>query len=131
MDNHAILCIGSNAPDCFSRVALAIERLSEFCDIIRKDRPIESADVTGRGRPYVNVSLECVTTLPAEELAERLGKLETQFGRLPDSKASGNMPLDADIVVWNSRIVSPRDFAAPYFTMRPHAGDHCVADTES
>ena len=40
--------------------------------------------------------------------------MEKAAGRFPQSKLSGEVPLDIDIVVWNDEVKRPRDMVQDY-----------------
>lgn len=113
--HRATICLGSNTPDCSLRLAYATKKLTRVARITASSDEIESADVTGRGKPYRNVVVELHTTLRKEQLLDFMALLERRGGRTAASKESGVMPLDIDLVVWDGCVVSEADFDAPYF----------------
>lgn len=115
MTHHVTLCIGSNCGDRAANIACAIERISSVAVSVWLSPLCESADITGRGSSYLNKVLKCATALELSEFRERLAMFEAIGGRLPASKASGNMPIDIDIVVWDGEVLSPSDYASDYF----------------
>lgn len=65
--------------------------------------------------PYLNCVCYIKTTLSYSELNEKLKLFEQQAGRTPADKAKGRVPLDVDIVVWDSEVVRPADWESGYF----------------
>lgn len=119
-----IICIGSNQPPRHQRIARAIEALRAVADIVATSGSYESNDHSGLGPRYINVAVRAVTDLTAKALAERLRAIETELGRCPDSKESGIMPIDIDLVCYGDAIVSPSDYERPYFRA-------CLTDLQS
>lgn len=117
MNHTAILCLGSNVPPRDERLSNAVEAIGRIAVLQLPRCRVESDDITGRGAPYVNISLRCTTDLGREEFEACLKDIERDMGRTAESRSKAVMPLDADIVVWDGVVVSPRDFNAPYFTM--------------
>lgn len=114
--NHLVtLCIGSNCGDRAANIASAIERIGSVAASVWLSPLCESADITGRGPSYLNRVLKCTTALELSDFRDRIATFEAAGGRLPASKASGNMPIDIDIVVWDGEVLSPSDYASDYF----------------
>jgi 2-amino-4-hydroxy-6-hydroxymethyldihydropteridine diphosphokinase len=42
---------------------------------------------------------------------------EAECGRTPESKQKGVVPIDLDIVMWNSEVVRPVDYSRSYVSM--------------
>lgn len=110
-----VICLGSNVTDRFNRLQDAMARLQQWCRVKSLSEYYEAADDSGLGAPYVNVVVSCVPLTDREELADRLKRLERALGRDESSKATGIMPLDADIVIWKGEIADSRKFSRPYF----------------
>ncbi|MFG6385724.1 MAG: 2-amino-4-hydroxy-6-hydroxymethyldihydropteridine diphosphokinase [Muribaculaceae bacterium] len=115
MNHTATLCIGSNCDNRRSNISAAIQRISTISTISWQSPYRESEDVTGRGASYLNRAVTCLTSLTADEFAQRLAAFEKEGGRVAESKAQGKMPVDIDIVVWDNDVVSPADYNAEYF----------------
>ena len=98
-----------------SNISAAIQRISTISTISWQSPYRESEDVTGRGASYLNKAVTCLTSLTADEFAQRLAAFEKEGGRVAESKAQGKMPVDIDIVVWDNDVVSPADYNAEYF----------------
>lgn len=118
-----IICIGSNQPPRHQRIARALESLQGVADIIATSDSHESNDHSGRGPRYINVAVRAVTDLTAKELTDHLRAIETELGRKTDSKESGIMPIDIDLVCYGGSVISPSDYERPYFRT-------CLADIE-
>ncbi|MBJ2187268.1 MAG: 2-amino-4-hydroxy-6-hydroxymethyldihydropteridine diphosphokinase [Muribaculaceae bacterium] len=115
MIHEAILCLGSNTPCRRQAVEEAISRLATVARIESRSGECFSPDISGRGGEYLNVAVRCLTDLPLDEFSRCLSHFERLGGRLPESKSSGVMPIDIDLIVWDKAVVSPADHARPYF----------------
>ncbi len=112
---ECIISLGSNQSPRHRRIALAIEALKDIADITAASAPHESDDHSGLGSRYINVAVRATTALSAETLSARLRAIEKELGRRPDSKATGIMPIDIDLVCFGDSVVSPDDYTRPYF----------------
>lgn len=113
-----ILSLGSNFGDRAGNLAAAIDALAPFLT----GRPalsgiVETPSVTGFGAPYLNLAARVVTALDAAELQSVLKHTEAALGRTPASKASGQVPIDIDIVIADGHILRPADYRAPHFRL--------------
>lgn len=115
-EHRVIVCLGSNVACKTANIRRALHLLASHYHVVGIGKEVESPDVTGRGEPYVNLTVECEVGSTIDELNAFLSSLENELGRIAESKSSGVMPLDADIVVWDETVISPRDYQAPYFT---------------
>ena len=64
---------------------------------------------------YLNAVVKIFTDTDHQELHDVLKTMEKTHGRTPESKLSGKIPLDIDIVVWNGEIIRPQDWKQDYF----------------
>lgn len=115
------LCIGSNIASRQAAIEDALAAIAHLARIDWHSGLHESRDVTGRGNNYLNLVVEGRTELDFNDLRSEMKALEARAGRTPESKTSGIMPLDVDIVVWDGQIVSEVDFNSKYFAA-------CMAD---
>lgn len=115
MTHTAVLTLGSNV----ARAACIIEAARAAIDRVAEVRAYSGAylspDDTGAGADYLNAVLELTTTLSLSEMADFAAGLEQRSGRTADSKSRGVMPLDVDIVVWDTEVIKPYDTTRPYF----------------
>ena len=110
-----ILCLGSNTPDKGNIIVAAQQRLARICTTVRSSGAYEAPDESGLGEPYINVVLEVSCDLDPEQLREHLKALEKDFGRTPESKSTGVMPLDADIIICDSIVLDRYQYSRDYF----------------
>lgn len=105
--NTAIISLGSNVVgrhEILSRAAAAIVEMTVTISGFYEDS-------TG----YLNAVAVVDTELSHDELRSRFKLMEQAEGRTPASKATGLIPLDIDIVIFNGEILRPYDFDQPYF----------------
>jgi 2-amino-4-hydroxy-6-hydroxymethyldihydropteridine diphosphokinase len=60
---------------------------------------------------YVNCVVAGRTALTEAELEAACKQLEVAYGRTPEDKLVGRVPLDVDLVRWGDRIVRPKNWA--------------------
>ena len=76
---------------------------------------INASDVYHDESGYYNVVAQLVSEPAYDELRCRFKSMEAEAGRRPDSKSTGVIPLDIDIVIFNGEVVRPHDFRQNYF----------------
>ena len=114
--NRAIIAIGANIPEKERVVNDTINTLSERYPGSR----FSSAYITPAvgscvGNPhYCNAVGVLMVDADYETLHTSLKEMELSAGRTPQSKSTGLIPLDIDIVVWNDTILRPRDMRQVY-----------------
>jgi len=59
--------------------------------------------------------VEAETSLTLHDLGIKLKETEIEAGRDDECRELGLVPLDMDIVVFDSKILRPRDFAQSFF----------------
>ena len=114
-DHSAVLLLGSNVSSRMEMLDRALCQLNSFANLRMAAPVCLSADVSGLGDEYANVTAACTTSLSLQDFCTALAGLERSAGRMPSSKYTGVMPLDIDVVVCDGVIVSPEDYARPYF----------------
>ncbi len=117
MTHHATICLGSNCNDRRANIDAAIERIAAHCRVETVSEIHESPDVSGRGAPYLNCVVTVQSALDQQGLAALLSQCEAMGGRTPQSRATGIMPIDIDLVIIDGRIVSQHDYESPYFKL--------------
>lgn len=93
----------------------AIARLACMCDILESSSVYEAPDDSGLGAPYLNVVMKVTTRFTLDDFRACLKSLEQEFGRNELSKSTGCMPLDVDIILWDSEIVDRYQYSKDYF----------------
>lgn len=113
--SRAVIGIGSNTPDRTERVAAAIKWLgSAFSDGFHSSAYVTCA-LNGHDSDYLNAVMSVECERPMDEVNAMLKNYERACGRTVESKLRGEVPIDLDIVVWDRRIVRPKDFGYRYF----------------
>lgn len=114
--SNAIIGLASNRKEGEEILHQTIEKLSRdfrsarFSNCYLTD-PVGSCSK----RMYWNCTGIIETNLDLDTLKNSFKTMEREAGRMPDSKQTGDIPLDIDIVVWNNYVVRPRDWEQPYF----------------
>jgi len=120
MSHTATLLLGSNVPDRDWRLANAVAEITRIANILARSDIFISPDRSGLGAPYANIAIQCATELTCEQIRAAISGIETRLGRTPQSKLSGIMPVDIDLVIWDDTVVSKSDYDTPYFV-------HCAS----
>ena len=110
------VCIGSNTVQRLHNINMAVSHLEKLFG----DSPVESSiyecpSHTGNGADYLNMVISGYTDLDYTVFHRRCKTIESDAGRTETSKATGAMPLDIDIVVWDGCIMRPYDYDRPHF----------------
>ena len=63
---------------------------------------------------YLNQLVEATTMLSLEELNARLKQIECNFGRTPQKRRLGIVPIDLDILLYDGCRHHERDWQRPY-----------------
>lgn len=71
---------------------------------------------SSRRELYLNQLAEGQTTLTLDELNQRLKTIETSFGRTPQKRSLGIVPIDIDILLYDDQRLHERDWQRPYVT---------------
>lgn len=118
-DNYteAVICLGSNVDCRRAKIDGAIDGLGGVCEVLESTGIYETEADNHTDAPFFNLVMRCRCTLSLDEMLACCKELEARAGRLSESKATGIMPLDVDIIVWDGRVIDPRQYAKPYFTL--------------
>ena len=100
-----------------SNLAKARQCLGEvFSDIIYTSELWTEPMSSSRHELYLNQMAEGYTELTFDELNERLKAIETSFGRTPQKRRLGIVPIDLDIMEYDGQRYHERDWQRPYIT---------------
>lgn len=117
-EHRIILCLGSNSGDRENHIRSAVDSLSSFFVAPAQMSDLyETPCCKGIGAPYLNTVLYAVTWLTLEELCEAARLIERNHGRTSESKYTGIVPLDIDVVVADSSVLRPHDMEQHYFQL--------------
>lgn len=107
--------LGSNTPDSETQIKNAIEHICGYLTDCQVSSVYESPAFNGKDDPYLNAVIHGRSPVDANELVKFLKDWETQQGRTPEGNASGHVVIDLDLVIFDSRILRPKDFDRHYF----------------
>lgn len=114
--NTAVICIGSNIADKREHVRAALELLKvRFGEMAAASEIYLCPSHNGIGSDYANCVVRMITDNSLDTSLDTLKEMERNAGRTAESKITGVMPLDIDIVIWNDRILRPYDFERYHF----------------
>lgn len=114
MINNAVICLGANTPDAAASIAAAFDTLAEWGRVAASSGPYRTAPEYARETvPYLNQVLSFDTALDHDSL-HRLTK-DYEHAVRSANDHPGLVNLDIDIVVWNGRVMRPKDASAAYF----------------
>ena len=114
--NYVLLSIGSNVVDRIARVNDALTWLSEIIADFRHSTIYATAPYSGVGDEYANCVAEGFVDLSVDEISALTKEREVAAGRTKDSKISGKVPLDIDIVIYNDTVLRPKELDRQYFS---------------
>jgi len=103
--NTAIIMLGSNS-NADINLELAKDQLSSYFDVVK-----ESSTTTSKpfGKNYHadfwNKALKILSVETKEETIYIFKNIEAEMGRTVDSKKSGIIPIDIDLIFWNDNQV--------------------------
>ncbi len=113
--NDIVICIGSNTADRAQIIKKTVETLGGMLSNMRKSDVYECESHSGIGNSYFNTVIQGGTTLSYEQLHAATKQMERDMGRTPQSKITGVMPLDIDIVLCNDEVIHPQDYELYHF----------------
>lgn len=110
-----IICIGSNHNPS-SNITKAVETLSTlFPDILWGETVVTPAEGVSVPVPdYHNRAAVFPTCMSVPELKHLFKEMEKACGRGSDSKSTGIVPLDIDLLQYDGEILKPRDMQMGY-----------------
>lgn len=115
MINTYVLSIGSNAVDKEERLAFGFDELRSQLVVVASSEAYVTPALNGRDADYLNAVAVVQADIDFDSLNVLLKQIETLGGRTPQSKMSGVIPLDLDIVIALGNVVRPGDFDRQYF----------------
>ena len=114
--NTVLISLASNTPDKLRQMNNAFAELQEMGLVAASSSIYETIACGSIKSPnYLNAVVKIFTDTDHQELYDVLKTMEKAHGRTPESKLSGKIPLDIDIVVWNGEIIRPQDWKQDYF----------------
>lgn len=115
MMNTYVVSIGSNAVDKSERLAFGFDELGSRLDVVARSEAYVTPALNGRDADYLNAVAVVRTDFDLDNLTAQFKHIETLAGRTPQSKKTGVIPLDLDVVIADGTVVRPGDFNQQYF----------------
>lgn len=108
-----LISLGSNRPDSHY-IDYAVAELRQAFSITRESELMytEPVDFPYPSSNFWNLILWGETALTKNELLSLLNQLEAHAGR--DRSKPHDVPLDADLIIWDEETLKPRDLERPY-----------------
>ncbi len=107
--------LGSNTEDREFQITQAIEHLCGYFHRCAVSSVYESEAFNGVDKPYYNAVLHGYTNHSYDDVIKFLKAWEEECGRTQLQNMEGNIVIDLDLVIWDSRIKRPRNFERHYF----------------
>jgi len=99
--NTAIIMLGSNT-NAKRNMEHTFRKLLVFFEIINKSVQVDTEPVGADSVPdFNNIALKISTNKPREETVAIFKQIEREAGRRADSKLTGIIPIDIDLIFWN------------------------------
>lgn len=110
-----IVSLGSNYGDRTRNVEEAIFWMNNVADNCKNSSIYETPEIHGIGKPYMNAVLKGVTAISLDILQEMMKMYEIEHGRSMERRVKGEVPIDIDIVIWDSKVIRPLDYGREFF----------------
>ena len=109
--------LGSNSPDRNEQIKDAIEHICGLLADSHVSEIYESEAINSKDAPYLNAVIHGRSPLGVSELTKFLKDWEEKQGRndIPDADGRHVVCIDLDLVIFDSRILRPKDFDRHYF----------------
>ncbi|MBQ7042749.1 MAG: 2-amino-4-hydroxy-6-hydroxymethyldihydropteridine diphosphokinase [Muribaculaceae bacterium] len=115
--NVAVLSLGSNSPDKEQQMRNAVKQMKHLFNSVAISDFYEVPAFNGKDAPYLNAVMVVSTAMSINDVNLLLKRWEVKCGRTPESKQKGIVPIDLDIVMWNSEIIRPVDYSRSYVSI--------------
>lgn len=114
---EVVILVGSNHGSREAIIDAVMLRLSGLLDGFRRSPAIESPDAAGNAAPYLNAVCSGSVDCPLDKFTRLTKSLEMEWGRTAESKLTGIVEVDIDIVMWGGDVLRPREVSSDYFTI--------------
>lgn len=115
--NVAVLSLGSNSPDKEQQMRNAVKQMKHLFNSVAISDFYEVPAFNGKDAPYLNAVMVVSTAMSINDVNSLLKRWEVKCGRTPESKQKGIVPIDLDIVMWNSEVIRPVDYSRSYVSI--------------
>jgi len=103
--NTAIIMLGSNT-DVTKNMELTLNKLVECFEITDKSLQVNTEPVGSQfSSNFNNIALKLLSKDTIDETIATFKQIEQEIGRKPDSKLTGIIPIDIDLIFWNNTLV--------------------------
>ncbi len=117
-EHVCLICLGSNSNATFHLSRARNMLYSMFPDIHWGEATETEAEGDHTGLPpYLNQLALFHSSLDIAELKTKLKQIEKINGRTANSKDSGLIPLDIDLLVYDKQLLKPQDFKKRYMQL--------------
>ncbi len=100
----ALLMLGSNLC-AFENITEALKKLEKNFELGSRSSTIISQPIGKQyANEFMNLALKISTNKTKEETIIILKQIEKALGRTPESKITGQIPIDIDLISWNNNI---------------------------
>lgn len=112
--NQIIIALGSNTNprQNMERASSAIELL--LPDIRWSEAVYTVPEACSNPALFLNRVGIAHTSLPVADLIRHFKQIERALGRVPENKHQGIIPMDIDLLQWNSELLKPDDMQRGY-----------------
>ncbi len=111
-----VVGVGSNAPDRAEMMKHTLEMLQNTLMSAQATEVYETlSESPNEASPFLNAVVAGFTDKSHDEFVELCKAWERERGRA--DAAPGIIPIDLDVVIYNGKIVRPRDFERSYFNI--------------
>lgn len=117
MSSRAVICLGSNSGMRADNIAGAVDTLMFLLEEVRMSDLYETPDACGGKNRYMNMVMEGHCDMEMKELEAACKMMELIAGRDVEARKRGEVPLDVDIVIWDGKVLRPRDYNQKFFTI--------------
>ena len=115
MLNKVVISLGSNSQDSDCKMKQAMGWLEENLLSFKCSAIYLTPPLSGVGSDYLNAVAVGETACDQNEFNLMLKDYEKSSGRTLEAKKAGVVPIDLDIVIFNDKIVRPKDFTYDFF----------------
>ena len=113
--NAFVVSIGSNVIEREAMMSRTVKWLEEQFDDVRVSEIYETPEYSRRYDPYFNCVASASTRMLLDDAVKLMKEWEMKCGRTPQSKITGKVVIDLDIVIWNDSVVRPKELSRDYF----------------
>ena len=103
--NTALIMLGSNS-NADQNLELSKEKLTDYFEIVSQSSRIFTKPF---GKQYIadfqNEAIKILSAETADETKIIFKQIEMEMGRTPETKKSGLIPIDIDLIYWNEKLL--------------------------